>query len=77
MPAQTLVWEAALRQWADAELAAGRDGLHARATAVLERVLLDAALRASDGHRQQAAARLGLGRNTVTRKLASRRTSRP
>jgi two-component system nitrogen regulation response regulator GlnG len=65
-------WEAALKRWAQAELAAGHDGLHARATARLEQVLLDAALAATDGHRQQAAARLGLGRNTVARKLRKR-----
>jgi len=44
---------------------------------VLERVLLDAALAAHDGHRQNAARSLGLGRNTMTRKLgSSRRRSR-
>jgi two-component system nitrogen regulation response regulator GlnG len=62
-------WSLALRRWADAELAAGRDGLHARASERMEQVLLDAALQATGGHRQQAAARLGLGRNTITRKL--------
>jgi two-component system nitrogen regulation response regulator GlnG len=65
-------WEAALRRWAEAELAAGHDGLHASATARLEQVLFDAALAATGGHRQNAAARLGLGRNTLTRKLRGR-----
>lgn len=44
-----------------------------RARAALDRILLDAALEATRGHRQAAAARLGLGRNTVTRKLGPRR----
>jgi two-component system nitrogen regulation response regulator GlnG len=62
-------WDVALRAWADAELAAGRDDLHARATDTLESVLFEAALAATGGHRQQAAARLGVGRNTLSRKL--------
>ncbi len=65
-------WEAALRRWAEAELAAGRDGLHALASERMEQVLFEAALAATGGHRQQAAARLGLGRNTLTRKLGKR-----
>ncbi|MGH8214761.1 MAG: helix-turn-helix domain-containing protein, partial [Rhodanobacteraceae bacterium] len=41
-----------------------------------DRVLLDAALAVHGGHRQNAAKALGLGRNTVTRKLGSSRKSR-
>jgi len=62
-------WSDALKHWADSALAAGESGLHARASAVLDRVLLEAALAHCNGHRQHAAQRLGLGRNTVTRKL--------
>ncbi len=65
-------WTAALRRWADAELAAGTADLHRIAVDQLERVLFDAALAASDGERQQAARRLGIGRNTLTRKLGRR-----
>jgi two-component system nitrogen regulation response regulator GlnG len=39
-------------------------------------VLLDAALERTGGHRSEAAARLGLSRNTVTRKLGSGRKPR-
>ncbi|TAN02759.1 MAG: nitrogen regulation protein NR(I) [Rhodanobacteraceae bacterium] len=70
-----LPWESALRGWVDAELAAGSDDLHARARERFDRVLLDAALAAHDGHRQNAARALGLGRNTLTRKLGSSRKS--
>ena len=66
-------WEPRLRRWAEAELAAGRSDLHARASERLEQVLFDAALAATGGHRQQAAARLGLGRNTLSRKLGARK----
>lgn len=68
-----LHWESALRAWADAQLADGVRGLHAIARRRLDRVLLDAALAAHDGHRQNAARALGLGRNTLTRKLGSSR----
>jgi len=69
-------WEAALHAWARERLAAGDTDLHADALARLERVLFDAALAHTGGHRSQAAARLGLGRNTLTRKLGPGRTRR-
>ena len=69
-------WESALRDWADAQLAAGTGRLHALARERFDRVLLDAALAAHDGHRQHAAQALGLGRNTLTRKLGSSRKRR-
>ena len=76
-PAKThLPWESALRAWADAELAAGAEDLHPRARERFERILLDAALAAHAGHRQLAAKALGLGRNTLTRKLGSSRLRR-
>ncbi|MBL8300956.1 MAG: nitrogen regulation protein NR(I) [Rhodanobacteraceae bacterium] len=70
-------WTHQLRQWADAELARGRGDLHAAALAELERVLFDAALAAHGGHRQHAAEALGVGRNTLTRKLGSSRKRQP
>jgi two-component system, NtrC family, nitrogen regulation response regulator GlnG len=66
-------WEALLRDWAARELANGGDGLYDRAHERFERVLMQAALEATSGHRQLAAKRLGLGRNTLTRKLGSSR----
>ena len=69
-------WEIALREWARRQLAEGRTALHARAREAFERALFDAALETHGGHRQKAAAALGLGRNTLTRKLGSSRRSR-
>jgi two-component system nitrogen regulation response regulator GlnG len=69
-------WDAALREWAQRELAQGRTGLHAHARGKFEGALFEAALAVHDGHRQRAAAALGLGRNTLTRKLGSSRKSR-
>ena len=69
-------WEQALALWAAGQLEAGHAGLHAAARARFDRVLLETALAASDGQRGQAAERLGLGRNTLTRKLGAGRTRR-
>ena len=73
MPSDAPGWDDALRAWAAQRLAAGATDIHREAVAVLERVMLDAALAAHDGHRQNAARALGLGRNTMTRKLGSSR----
>ncbi len=62
-------WLVALRQWAEAALAKGQDGLLDEAAPAFERVLLEAALEATRGQRIEAAKRLGWGRNTLTRKI--------
>ncbi len=66
-------WSVALADWAEQELKSDGDALHARALAEFDRVLLEAALAVNHGHRQNAAKALGLGRNTLTRKLGSSR----
>ncbi|HSS05689.1 MAG TPA: helix-turn-helix domain-containing protein, partial [Rhodanobacteraceae bacterium] len=66
-------WTIGLRAWAERALASGETGIHATANAAFERVLLETALAAEHGHRQNAAKVLGLGRNTITRKLGSSR----
>ena len=69
-------WEQALSAWAREQLAAGTPDIHADARARMDRTLLDAALAHTDGHRGEAASKLGLGRNTVTRKLGTARKPR-
>ncbi|MGH8164111.1 MAG: helix-turn-helix domain-containing protein, partial [Rhodanobacteraceae bacterium] len=69
-------WETALRVWVERHLAESHGELHAHARQRFERVLFDAALAIHGGHRQKAAAALGLGRNTLTRKLGSSRKGR-
>ena len=69
-------WDDALAAWARERLAAGEPDLHAQARERLDQVLLDAALEHTGGRRSEAAARLGLGRNTLTRKLGPRRPAR-
>ena len=72
-PAQ---WQQALATWARAQLDAGSEDLHAAARRDFDQVLLQAALDHSEGHRGDAAHKLGLGRNTLTRKLGSSRKRR-
>ena len=69
-------WEAALSAWARARLDAGSTDLHAEARERFDRALLDAALAHTGGHRTDAATALGLGRNTLTRKLGPGRRTR-
>ncbi|RUL62047.1 nitrogen regulation protein NR(I) [Dyella dinghuensis] len=69
-------WTDALRDWADRALMQGEADIHTRAREALDRVLLEAALAAHNDHRQHAAAALGVGRNTLTRKLGASRTRR-
>ncbi|GAA3912065.1 nitrogen regulation protein NR(I) [Luteimonas lutimaris] len=73
-PAQD--WDDALAAWTREQLAAGASGLHARALERFDRALLDAALEHTGGRRAEAAQRLGLGRNTITRKLGAGRRRR-
>jgi len=72
-PSSAIEWSTGLRAWAERALARGETGIHATAHSEFERVLLDTALAAQHGHRQNAAKALGLGRNTLTRKLGSSR----
>ncbi len=62
-------WSESLRQWARTELSSGNTDLFGRAQTELERVLIECALDQTGGQRQKAAELLGLGRNTLTRKL--------
>ena len=62
-------WFETLRAWADGEFAAGRSSLLDEAMPLFERTLILSALTATKGQRQEAARRLGWGRNTLTRKI--------
>ncbi len=62
-------WDAPLREWARRRLVAGADDIMDEAARILEASLIDEALQATGGKRAEAAKRLGIGRNTLTRKL--------
>ena len=62
-------WQVQLRRWAERHLAAGKNSLLDAAVPRFEQVMIETALNASGGRRQDAARRLGWGRNTLTRKI--------
>ena len=69
-------WTDILREWVTQALADGEADIHARAREALDQTLLQVALEVSEGHRQNAAQALGVGRNTLTRKLGASRQRR-
>jgi len=62
-------WQAPLRRWAQQQLSHGEVDILKHATRDFEKTLLDCALEATRGRKQDAARLLGWGRNTLTRKL--------
>ena len=62
-------WEAALAAQVQTLLAAGQPQVWALLTRRFEAQLITSALHATQGRRMEAAQRLGLGRNTITRKI--------
>jgi two-component system nitrogen regulation response regulator GlnG len=75
-PAAGADWTSALARWARAQLVAGREDLHAQVREQVDQTLLQAALDHTGGHRGQAATLLGVGRNTIGRKLGPGRKRR-
>ncbi len=62
-------WHTLLHQWAELKLRAGQNDLLGEALPEFERTLIRIALAECNGQRQEAARRLGWGRNTLTRKI--------
>ncbi|REL34025.1 nitrogen regulation protein NR(I) [Thalassotalea euphylliae] len=62
-------WQSLLSQWMDEQLAKGRSAILDEATPEFEKIMLQRALSFTGGHKQEAAKKLGWGRNTLTRKL--------
>lgn len=62
-------WQAALHAWASRRLSAGVQDLLADAMPAFEKTMIEVALDATNGHKQEAARLLGWGRNTLTRKI--------
>ena len=66
---QSINWEDQLRNWAEQQVNANKTGILEDAQSRLEAVLINAALAATAGKRNEAAKLLGWGRNTLTRKI--------
>lgn len=62
-------WQEALKSWSENQLKSGSEAILEQAMPEFERILLKAALNHTRGHKQEAAKKLGWGRNTLTRKL--------
>jgi len=62
-------WESALEVEVDRLLARGVSEVHAMLTQTFERILIERALAHTGGRRIEAAHALGIGRNTITRKI--------
>ena len=62
-------WKAVLSQWTDEQLIKGKEAILENALPEFEKIMLQRALLHTGGHKQEAAKKLGWGRNTLTRKL--------
>jgi two-component system nitrogen regulation response regulator GlnG len=62
-------WQAALKLWATQMLLQSEKPLLDSAVPEFERIMIEAALESSGGKKNEAAQRLGWGRNTLTRKM--------
>jgi two-component system nitrogen regulation response regulator GlnG len=62
-------WQDGLRRLIEQSLARGESNILEQLNPEFERILLQAALNHTRGHKQDAAKKLGWGRNTLTRKL--------
>jgi len=68
-PTQEQDWTSMLGAWANKQLSLNKVNILDEAQIEFERVLLNCALKHTQGHKQDAAKKLGWGRNTLTRKL--------
>jgi two-component system nitrogen regulation response regulator GlnG len=62
-------WEAHLKQLVESKLMRGEGRIYRDFNQSFERILIQAALKYTGGRKQEAAKKLGWGRNTLTRKL--------
>ncbi|MDG1732293.1 MAG: nitrogen regulation protein NR(I) [Thalassotalea sp.] len=62
-------WKSQLSTWIDEQLNQGSSDILSTALPEFEKICLDRALNFTHGHKQEAAKKLGWGRNTLTRKL--------
>lgn len=68
---QNIDWEREFSRWAAQSLASGTPALMANAQSRMEQILIQSALDHCGGQRAKAAELLGIGRNTLSRKLQS------
>ncbi len=62
-------WQSSLAHWADQELSSGKSEILNQAVPMFEKIMIETALKHSNGRKRDAALLLGWGRNTLTRKM--------
>ena len=62
-------WVEAFEAWLDKEFSEGKSDINSIAQPTFEKALIEVALKHTRGHKQDAAKRIGWGRNTITRKM--------
>jgi len=62
-------WQSALKQWLEAQLISGNEGILDNLMPEFEKTIITTTLNHTGGHKQDAAKLLGWGRNTLTRKI--------
>jgi two-component system nitrogen regulation response regulator GlnG len=68
-PAKAGNWDLQLKNIAKKMLEDGRENVYQELMSVFEKSVIEAALEITRGRKVEAAERLGIGRNTITRKL--------
>jgi len=66
---EPVIWQESLKKWADAQLKNGESNILGQLLPEFEKIMLQSALKHTQGKKHEAAKLLGWGRNTLTRKL--------
>ena len=62
-------WQQSLRRWIEQEMNLGKKKILDTATPIFEQLMIESALKFTNGRKREAAILLGWGRNTLTRKM--------
>lgn len=66
---EPVIWQESLKKWADTQLRNGETNILGQLLPEFEKIMLQSALKHTQGKKHEAAKLLGWGRNTLTRKL--------
>jgi len=66
---EPVIWQESLKQWTDNQLRNGETNILGQLLPEFEKIMLQSALKHTQGKKHEAAKLLGWGRNTLTRKL--------
>jgi len=66
---EPVLWQESLKLWTETQLQSGQDNILGQLIPEVEKIVLQSALKHTQGKKHEAAKLLGWGRNTLTRKL--------